>query len=105
MIPNPALTFKPSLAQKDLQQLYKQYNISRDASATHLGGWQVVWKFGPDKKTLVPVAVRCGITDYNNTQLAQGELQEGDVLITAQQSQTAARSGGPPGFGGPRPPR
>ena len=28
-------------------RLYKQYNISREASTTHLGGWQVVWKLGP----------------------------------------------------------
>ena len=55
-----------------IQALYKQYNISREASTTHLGGWQVVWKLGPDKKQLIPVAVQAGITDYNNTQLIQG---------------------------------
>jgi len=100
LIPNPALTFKPSSLPKDLQQIYKQYKISREAATTHLGGWQVVWKFGPDKKTLVPVAVRCGITDYSNTQLLEGDLQEGDVLITAQQTSGAARAATAPGFGG-----
>lgn len=100
LIPNPTLTFKPSMAQKDLQQLYKQYNISREASTSHLGGWQVVWKFGPDKKSLIPLAVQCGITDYSNTQLLQGDLREGDVLITAQQTTGAARTTTAPGFGG-----
>jgi HlyD family secretion protein len=101
LLPNPALTFKPNLPQKDLQQLYKQHNISREASTTHLGSWQVVWKLGPDKQTLIPLAVQCGITDYNNTQLVQGELREGDVLVTAQPTQGASRGATPPGFGGP----
>ncbi|HXX19117.1 MAG TPA: efflux RND transporter periplasmic adaptor subunit [Candidatus Acidoferrum sp.] len=100
-VPNPALTFKPNLQKQQLQDLYKQYNISRDASTTHLGGWQVVWKLAPNKKDLIPVAAQCGITDFSNTQLLQGDLHEGDVLVVAQQTQ-AAVSGGqrPPGFGG-----
>jgi HlyD family secretion protein len=100
-IPNPALTFKPAMLPKDLQDLYKQYNIPRQATTTHLGGWQVVWKMGP-QKNLIPVAVQCGITDYNNTQLISGDLNEGDVLIIAQQRQGGAPAGGnrPPGFGG-----
>ncbi|HXQ25884.1 MAG TPA: efflux RND transporter periplasmic adaptor subunit [Candidatus Acidoferrales bacterium] len=101
-IPNPALTFKPTTPKPQLQELYQQYKISREASTTHLGGWQVVWKLGPDKTSLIPVAVQCGITDYNNTQLIQGDLHEGDVLVVAQQTTTAAAAGGqrPPGFGG-----
>jgi HlyD family secretion protein len=102
LIPNPALTFKPSMQVKELQQLYKQYNISREASTTHLGGWQVVWKLGPDKN-LIPLAIQIGITDYNNTQLIQGDLNEGDLLVTTEQTnKTSANSGGqrPPGFGG-----
>ena len=100
-IPNPALTFKPNLQKQQLQDLYKQYSISRDASTTHLGGWQVVWKLAPNKKDLIPVAAQCGITDFSNTQLLQGDLREGDVLVLAQQTQTAAAGGQrPPGFGG-----
>ena len=100
-IPNPALTFKPNLTREQQQALYTQYKISREASATHLGGWQVVWKMAADK-SLIPVAVQCGITDYNNTQLVQGDLNAGDTVVIAQQaakggSTAAAR---PPGFGG-----
>jgi HlyD family secretion protein len=104
-IPNPALTFKPPIPGKDLLALYKQYGISREASTTHLGGWQVIWKLGPHKE-LVPIAVQAGITDYNNTQLLSGNLHEGDVLVvaatTAQGSTGAQR---PPGFGGGPGPR
>ena len=94
------------MPKPQLQEIYKQYNISREASTTHLGGWQVVWKVGPDKKSLIPVAVQCGITDYNNTQLVQGELHEGDAVVVAQQTQAGATGGGqrPPGFGGGGPP-
>ena len=99
LIPNPALTFKPTIPKPQLQQLYKQYNISREASTSHLGGWQVVWKMGPNKD-LIPVAVQCGITDYSNTQLIQGDLHDGDVLVVAQQAQGAANTTRPPGFGG-----
>jgi HlyD family secretion protein len=100
LIPNPALTFKPTMPRSQLDQLYKQYNISREATTTHLGGWQVVWKLGPDKN-LIPVAVQCGITDYSNTQLIQGDLQEKDTLVIAQQVQSGSTGGNrPPGFGG-----
>ncbi len=100
-IPNPALTFKPNFQKQQLQDLYKQYNISREASTTHLGGWQVVWTLAPNKKDMIPVAVQCGITDFNNTQLLQGEIKEGDVLVIAQQTAPGATGGQrPPGFGG-----
>ncbi|HYL68462.1 MAG TPA: efflux RND transporter periplasmic adaptor subunit, partial [Candidatus Limnocylindria bacterium] len=102
MIPNTALTYTPDMQRAQLQVLYKQYNISREASTTHLGGWQVVWKLGADMKPL-PIAVQCGITDFNNTQLLKGDLHEGDVLITGQQGGTATASAGPqrpPTFGG-----
>lgn len=105
-VPNPALTFKPALAPKDLQALYKQYNISREASTTHLGGWQVVWKQGTNNQ-LVPVPIQIGITDYNNTQLISGNLNDGDTLViaAATAAQGATGSQRPPGFGGGPGPR
>jgi HlyD family secretion protein len=101
MVPNPALTFKPTMPAKELQDLYKQYNIDRRASTTHLGGWQVVWKLGADKQ-LTPVAIQAGITDYNNTQVLQGNVHEGDVVVVAQQRQAGGANGFP--GGGNRPP-
>ena len=93
LIPNGALTFTPSIPRTQLQALYKQYNISREASTTHLSGWQVVWKPGP-KNTFIPVAVQCGITDYINTQMVSGSLAEGDVVITGQQTALGTSTGG-----------
>ena len=104
-IPNPALTFKPPMLSKDLQATYKQYNISREASTTHLGGWQVVWKLDA-KKQLIPVAIQIGITDYNNTQLVSGDLNEGDTLVVAATTPAQGSSSQrPPGFGGGPGPR
>jgi HlyD family secretion protein len=103
-IPNPALTFKPAMQPIALQRLYKRYNISRAASTTHVGGWQTVWKLGPNNQ-MIPVAVQCGITDYNNTQLLQGDIKVGDVLISSEQNASGASGTRAPFFGGPRGPR
>ena len=99
LIPTGALTFTPAIPRPQLQALYKQYNISRDASATHFSGWQVVWKQGGKDNPYIPVAVQCGITDFVNTQLINGDLKEGDVVITGEQ--TALGAGGRGVFGGP----
>jgi HlyD family secretion protein len=105
LIPNPAFTFKPAMQPRELQQLYKDNNISREASTTHLGGWQVVWKIGANKNP-IPIAVQVGITDYNNTQVIQGNVREGDALvIAAQQAQPVQGGQRPPGFGGGPGPR
>jgi HlyD family secretion protein len=104
-VPNAALSFKPDLSRQELQAIYKQYDISREASTSHLGGWQVVWQLGADGKELKPIAVQCGITDYNYTQVLQGNVHEGDVLVTAQQGGASPTTTGPRppgGFGGPR---
>lgn len=104
-IPNAALRFTPEMAHKDLQDLYQQFNIPPAAATSHLGGWQVVWKQGRDKK-LVPVAVRVGITDYSFTELKEGPVQASDVLITGEENSSGqgAQSQFPntPRFGGPR---
>lgn len=103
-IPNPALTFKPSMTPAAQQQLFKRYNISREASTTHIGGWQTVWKLDAQKQ-LVPIAVQCGITDYNNTQLIQGNVNVGDVLVTSEQAKTGSSGTRTPFTGGRRGPR
>jgi HlyD family secretion protein len=63
----------------------------------------VIWKLRPDK-TLEPVRIRTGITDHTVTEVAQilnGDLQEGDQLVTgAVATASAAR---PPGMGGAQP--
>jgi HlyD family secretion protein len=101
-IPNAALTYTPSLPMAQIQALYKQYNIPAAATSTHAGGWQVVWKLGTDKKPM-PVAIRAGVTDYLNTQCIEGSVQEGDALITAEQTASKTGATGAPGLTSQRP--
>jgi HlyD family secretion protein len=104
-VPNAALSFTPDTPLPQLQQLYKQNNIPQAAYTSHLGGWQLVWKLGLDKKP-IPVAIKTGITDYSHTQVVEGNVNEGDLLITGQEQAAAAQQTrgqtGPPRFGGPR---
>lgn len=100
-IPNPALTFKPTIPAPEIQKLYRQFHISREASTTHVNGWQTVWKLTPQKQ-LIPIAVKCGITDYNNTQMIEGNLKVGDKLVTTEQTQGGSNGSRSPFFGGPR---
>jgi HlyD family secretion protein len=68
----------------------------------------IVWKLNPDK-TLEPVQVGLGVTDFTFTAMSSGKLNSGDELVIGQSttknaaSQTQARSpvGGPGGPGGP----
>jgi len=66
----------------------------------------VIWKLRPDK-TLEPVKIRTGITDHTVTEVAQvlnGQVNEGDQLVTGTISPTAS-SARPPGATGPATPR
>lgn len=100
-IPNAALRFTPEMPRKEMQELFLRYKIPPSVSGPHGRGWRVVWKRGkgPD---LVPVKVRLGITDYSFTQLLEGELKEGDMLVTGEQLAAGARSpvSTGPGIGG-----
>jgi HlyD family secretion protein len=92
-IPNAALTYTPDLPGEDLNRLYRQFKIPEAARTSHAGGQQVVWKLAADDK-LEPVAVKAGISDFATTQLVQGNLKEGDPLITG--AVTAADGKGKP---------
>jgi HlyD family secretion protein len=64
----------------------------------------VVWKLLPDK-TLEPVRIRTGITDHTVTEVAQllnGQLNEGDELITGSIAVNAGAARAP-GMGGNQP--
>jgi HlyD family secretion protein len=98
-IPNAALRFTPEMPRPQLQELYKKAGISSTSSAGHPGGWRVVWKLDKDGGIL-PVKVRAGITDYSFTQLIEGELKEGDLLVTGEETASSAGTQSP--MGGPR---
>ena len=140
-VPNGALRFKPDLTDSERQSLYAKYGIKessrataagRVASATGTGGTGaatagpnggrsgvanslredsgIVWKLNPDK-TLEPIQVGLGVTDFTFTAMTSGKLNPGDELVigqsttksTAAQTQTRSPVGGPGGpAGGPR---
>lgn len=102
-IPNAALRYTPEMPRNKLQELYTRHKIPPSVTGSRSGGWRVVWKEAGGGK-LVPLKVRAGITDYSFTQLLEGDLKEGDVLVTGEELASNARSQMPggPSFGGPR---
>jgi HlyD family secretion protein len=68
------------------------------------GQRRVVWVLGPDGKPQMR-RVRLGITDGVTTEVTEGELKEGEAVITALNSGGGARPASStqraPGFGGP----
>ncbi len=99
LVPNIALTFTPQLAPSQLQALYKKYNIPRQATVSHVGGLQVVWKLDANKQP-IPVAIKTGLTDYTSTDVVEGDLKQGDQVITGEQN-LSGTSGTRSPFGGP----
>lgn len=60
----------------------------------------IVWKLLPDK-SLEPVQVRLGVTDFTFTAMLGGNLKSGDELVIGQASATAKSSGASPLGGAP----
>jgi HlyD family secretion protein len=104
-VPNAALRFTPEMAPQEVQKLYQEYGIPAAATASHLGGSQVVWKLENGGR-IRPLAVRIGITDYTYTELLAGDLKPGDRLVTGEEAAGspagASRAPATPRFGGPR---
>lgn len=100
-IPNAALRFTPEISRKEIEALLDRYKIPSSAVSSRGRGWRVVWKESKEGK-LIPVKVRAGITDYSYTQLLEGDLKEGDVLVTGEELAAGARSpvSGGRGIGG-----
>ena len=99
LVPNIALTFTPQMPAPQLQGLYKKYNIPRQATVSHVGGEQIVWTLDADKKP-VPIMIKTGLTDYTSTEVLEGNLKEGEIVLTGEQVQGGPRGNSP--FGGPR---
>jgi HlyD family secretion protein len=99
-IPNAAIRFTPNLPPQQIQRLYEQHSIPAAAVASH-GGQHVVWALEPDGR-IRPIAVRTGITDYTSTQLIDGAVHPGDLLVTGE---ALSGDGTAVGAASPRPPR
>ena len=67
------------------------------------GQRRIVWVLGPDNKPQ-PRLVRLGITDGTATEVIEGDLKEGDIIIVGQNIPAEDRPQNnqqrPPGFGG-----
>jgi HlyD family secretion protein len=131
-VPNGALRFKPEMTDAERRALFAKYNVP-DPSAARPGGrlaggatgggdaspngqgragpqggsvrddYGIVWKVHPDK-TLEPVRVKLGVTDFTFTAMKEGTLVPGDELVIGQSSKTTQKSqpGSPAAPGGPR---
>jgi HlyD family secretion protein len=64
---------------------------------------RIVWVLGPDKKPQ-PRRVKLGITDGTATEVIEGDLKEGEMIIVGQNISAEERPQNnqqrPPGFGG-----
>ena len=80
-LPNAAMTFNPPVPPGELEKIYKERRIPPAAYTSHAGGQQVVWRLASGGRP-EPVAVKVGISDYTFSQVLDGDLKEGDALIT-----------------------
>jgi len=67
--------------------------------ASQRDDWGIVWKLLPDK-TLQPVRVKLGVTDFTFTAMEEGSLKAGDELAIGQTSKNNSSAQAP---GGSRP--
>lgn len=123
-VPNAALRFVPQgMTQEQIREMLRsarsqageQKNQTADAGANRRGARadsagvpglpeaqrRIVWVPGPDNKPQ-PRRIRIGITDGTATEIVEGELKEGDLVITGQSGNVQSQQSGsqrPPGFG------
>jgi HlyD family secretion protein len=92
-IPNAAMTVVPPLPPEDLEKLYRERHIPPAAHTSHVGGQQVVWRLEAGDR-IEPVAVKVGISDYASSQVLEGNLKDGDSLITGVAGSSGSGSQG-----------
>lgn len=116
-VPNAALRFLPTgMTQEKIRALLgagedkaqtgeKPRERSSTTTAIIQGQRRIVWVLGADKKAQ-PRKIKLGITDGVHTEVAEGELKEGELIIIGQnitntkQAQTSPSTQRAPGFGG-----
>jgi HlyD family secretion protein len=80
-IPNAAMTVGAPVSPGEVEKLYAERRIPAAAYTSHAGGQQVVWRLASGERA-EPVAIKVGISDYAYSQVLQGDLKDGDLLIT-----------------------
>jgi HlyD family secretion protein len=117
-IPNGALRFKPDIPDAERKALYAKYGVpepnavaTATGAAPRSGGGAggarpaaprparndtgVVWKLAPNR-TLTPIAVKVGVTDFTFTEMKEGALKPADTLVIGQWSGTGGAAGSRP---------
>ena len=94
-IPNAALRYRPAAKAAEAGSGGKPQGNGKSKEA----GGQRAYTLGKDGKP-VPVRVKTGISNGTFTVLVEGDLKEGDLLITGEaQGKKASGSASPPGMG------
>jgi len=93
-IPNAALRFRPSA---DLLASIRPAGGAVDAAERHQTGRRTVWVLRDGRPR--QVVVKTGLSDGVASELVEGEVEEGDQLITDAGGDRTGRQGAPPMFG------
>jgi HlyD family secretion protein len=94
-IPNAALRYRPAVKGAEAESAGKRQGDGKGKVA----GGQRVHLLGKDGKP-VPVPIKSGVSNGSFTVLEEGNLREGDLLVTGEsQGKKAAGSATPPGMG------
>jgi HlyD family secretion protein len=94
-IPNAALRYRPAAKGTETESAGKRPASGKGKEA----GGQRVYLLGKDGKP-VPVPIKSGVSNGTSTVLVEGNLKEGDLLITGEsQGKKAGGSATPPGMG------
>jgi HlyD family secretion protein len=90
-VPNAALRYRPADAGKES-------GAGKDRERVKASGGQRVYTPGKDGKPAA-VPVKTGVSDGTFTQVVEGELREGAVLIVGEAQKKKNGGGSPPGMG------
>ena len=94
-IPNAALRYRPTAKGTEAESAGKRPGNGKGKEA----GGQRAYLLGKDGKP-VPVRVKTGVSNGTFTVLEEGDLKEGDLLVTGEsQGKKAGGSATPPGMG------
>ena len=95
-IPNAALRYRPTVKGSEAESAGKR---QRNGKAKEEAGGQRVHLLGEDGKP-APVRIKSGVSNGTFTVLEEGNLKEGDPLVTGEsQGKKAGGSATPPGMG------
>jgi len=93
-IPNAALRYRPTAKGAETESAGKRPGNGKGKEA----GGQHVYLLGKDGKP-VPVRIKAGVSNGTFTVLEEGNLKEGDLLVTGESQGKKAGGTTPPGMG------